>query len=951
MGEIRNKTTASGDKVGATSAKKSARTKPAKRTTNDPPTRPTSSILSAYTPRAFIKTKGAAGVAAILRGNGGSYALAGPRGSGKSWAMLQAREYAIGNGGLGLWFPSPSEYEPLSFVLSLTDAYCTELSRRLRSRLKATIRRRITYLIVFVILFAYVAENYTLTRNLLSADGLSDFLSAFLYVAILGALFFVAITSTLRALQEIPASSRLIHEAEAVREAAQYSAKLSATGEAQYSPKLPLIGFTLKRSRSRELTERPLTLSGMTNRLRALIADSALILPGPVLILIDELDKMSDTDRVKQLLRDIKGLFEVPMVTVFVSISEEAARSLALGPVRGRDEFNSSFYAVVHFGELRRYQCAELLSKRHWVPTDEVLDLLVVASGGLPRDFVRLSDLLCFAEAQNNDRISKAATYRFLVSEACRGFHAEWALGPVLSLVSSDNASDLMKHISVLASLRPADVKAYIEAKWDYISGGTDGRELEEEWRRLLCQIAALAKVAEGDGPSDDELVERCRIAVAASTRSSASGSLALSDTSYAEFILDGGFVGQRVPAAAVNLDGSSRREAEDAAGEEPLAIQEADVNDGGIESITISDLAHRNRSGLLLPKMSASQLSRIAIATAIAIISVVGVAVFITKVGGEGGLVAGDPVNKFHLSSIIEGEVGSVPGAITAAGADVWLVDPRQNSVLRLSANLRQVKRIRVGDGVARGLLVTPNGTTLVSEDLNDSVAIVSGEEPQVHGSIQVAGTPRLLVGDAAGSWVWTQSDLCLRHLDLRNRTAGTCTKTGVQEPLLVSGADQKVYVIDTVLGRLREFDPKKGRLGASVKLAIDIANVTDEPLVKQAFFADGALWLLTQNGLYRINARTFKTAGPVTLSLSDPAMRRFSWASVDSAGDIWAIGGGSLVHVDAKSRSVSKQIMDFYDDSSPEEKLAVSTSMVCVAGSSRFRCFDRSALEALLK
>jgi hypothetical protein len=51
----------------------------------------------------------------------------------------------------------------------------------------------------------------------------------------------------------------------------------------------------------------------------------------PVVIAIDELDKMEDPAKVRQLLRDIKGIFEVPQVHFLVSVSHEAARALYLG--------------------------------------------------------------------------------------------------------------------------------------------------------------------------------------------------------------------------------------------------------------------------------------------------------------------------------------------------------------------------------------------------------------------------------------------------------------------------------------------------------------------------------------------------------------------------------------------------------------------------------------------
>src|SRR2546426_1004115 len=69
----------------------------------------------------------------ILGSNGGSFGLAGPRGAGKSWLMLRAIDDVRADaGGIGLWYPSPSEYDPLAFLASLSDGLANEIERRYR---------------------------------------------------------------------------------------------------------------------------------------------------------------------------------------------------------------------------------------------------------------------------------------------------------------------------------------------------------------------------------------------------------------------------------------------------------------------------------------------------------------------------------------------------------------------------------------------------------------------------------------------------------------------------------------------------------------------------------------------------------------------------------------------------------------------------------------------------
>ena len=88
---------------------------------------------------------------------------------------------------------------------------------------------------------------------------------------------------------------------------------------------------------------------------------------------------------MRALLRDIKGIFEVPNVHFLVSVSDEAARSLNLGALTGRDEFNSSFYTVIELPPAPPRTCAELLLSRGSVSMEVGLTLGIL-SGGNPRE-------------------------------------------------------------------------------------------------------------------------------------------------------------------------------------------------------------------------------------------------------------------------------------------------------------------------------------------------------------------------------------------------------------------------------------------------------------------------------------------------------------------------------------------------------------------------------------
>jgi hypothetical protein len=79
--------------------------------------------------------------------------------------------------------------------------------------------------------------------------------------------------------------------------------------------------------------ERPVTVASLVFDFRNLARLISHVLPGPLVIGIDELDKVTDPEIMRALLREIKGIFEIPGVFFFVAMSEEAAGALQRGPL------------------------------------------------------------------------------------------------------------------------------------------------------------------------------------------------------------------------------------------------------------------------------------------------------------------------------------------------------------------------------------------------------------------------------------------------------------------------------------------------------------------------------------------------------------------------------------------------------------------------------------------
>jgi hypothetical protein len=150
--------------------------------------------------------------------------------------------------------------------------------------------------------------------------------------------------------------------------------------------------------------------------------------PGPLVIGIDELDKIIEPTTMRILLREIKGIFEISDVFFFVAMSEEAGGALQRGPLLppGGSELNSSFYAVLELPPLGPRETAELLVAR-----------------GVP-DSRRLAQVLCVLGAGNWREITRLAEHASSFPGGAAGQH----LSDLIMAVSAAETASLLREIT-----------------------------------------------------------------------------------------------------------------------------------------------------------------------------------------------------------------------------------------------------------------------------------------------------------------------------------------------------------------------------------------------------------------------------------------------------------------------------------------------------------------------
>jgi hypothetical protein len=118
-----------------------------------------------------------------------------------------------------------------------------------------------------------------------------------------------------------------------------------------------------------------------------------------VIIYIDELDKIIELDDIRNFLRRMKGIFEIPGIYYYLSISEDALAALYLGSTQGKNEVDSSLDHIVRIPPLSWVESVEvtkvyLQSLQKFEFDKKIIEILVATSFGIPRDILRRCDEL-----------------------------------------------------------------------------------------------------------------------------------------------------------------------------------------------------------------------------------------------------------------------------------------------------------------------------------------------------------------------------------------------------------------------------------------------------------------------------------------------------------------------------------------------------------------------------
>lgn len=148
-------------------------------------------------------------------------------------------------------------------------------------------------------------------------------------------------------------------------------------------------GVSASLGKQRTWTERELSHADWVAEFRDYLERHHLRGGAPILIAIDELDKISDAARAAEIINGLKDLFHVDGVHFVISVSDDALRSFATRGIPVRDIFDSAFDTIVEIPPMTASESCELLRARvRYFPYSAAL-FCHAWSGGLPRELIR----------------------------------------------------------------------------------------------------------------------------------------------------------------------------------------------------------------------------------------------------------------------------------------------------------------------------------------------------------------------------------------------------------------------------------------------------------------------------------------------------------------------------------------------------------------------------------
>jgi hypothetical protein len=342
-------------------------------------------------------------IRSLIRELGASaVAISGPRGAGKSTLLRSLAQHYDSPHDLFISLEAPSSYQPKEFVITLYRHLCESIEHEASDLADSTAKRLANRLLT---LLRLVAILLTLVIAISQWTPIEQWLTSQLTAGLVPnngwqAAAYAALVMVIRSLLGLMRPKRgRAGAAELARRAASESSRLRFLQNIAIENSGVLkasFGFDLGRKRTKQLLEQAASMPDLVQSYRSLAADaiawwrrSAGRGEGNLVIVIDELDRVTDVDAAERFINDVKGIFGIEHCTYLVTVSEDALAQFERRMVGIRPVLDSTFDEVVRLPILSFAQSRDILARRLVGFPQAFIVLCHALSGGIPRDLIR----------------------------------------------------------------------------------------------------------------------------------------------------------------------------------------------------------------------------------------------------------------------------------------------------------------------------------------------------------------------------------------------------------------------------------------------------------------------------------------------------------------------------------------------------------------------------------
>ena len=470
----------------------------------------------------------------VERLNDGIVGVAGPRGVGKTTLLGAYRSglfLKAGEEQIVIFEAVPVAYEARDFILHLYSQVCSGViaftdkhaprrsdpARRARSRNRRSVLK---YLLLLAVIWLPILRYVDILHSNPHFKLPIWFVRSGWLLALGFGLSIVLIVSQRRERHDRPPEPETVEafDLRSLRELARskiMSLRFQQTRTYGWGGKIGMpIPYTSELSKSHEfeLVAKALTYPEIIADFQKFILTTVKIVKSvpnlgrvPIIIILDELDKISSLDSVRDFINEAKGFARIGSsgVLCLISVSEDALISFEERGLPARDSLDSAFDTVLEIEHLSLQDSIQLLNRRVIGMSPPFVCLCHCLAGGLPRELIRVARSVVDAQSTTLEGICLE-----LIRSDLKGKVASWRASIVKSATNNVNKADFVAFINtyVTGKVTSSDLLSAVKAppKFANAVDGIDNfearaKELQEQVLAYLYFCATVLEVFSQD--------------------------------------------------------------------------------------------------------------------------------------------------------------------------------------------------------------------------------------------------------------------------------------------------------------------------------------------------------------------------------------------------------------------------------------------------------------------